>query len=80
MSQRASSTRSRRRFDSIEQSAYLNLWRTYDLLKSFEDRLFGQHDLSAQQYKTPAVAQGGSSDACPHAGTGEPLDLQEHPT
>jgi DNA-binding MarR family transcriptional regulator len=52
MSQRASSTRSRRRFDSIEQSAYLNLWRTYDLLKSFEDRLFGQHDLSAQQYNT----------------------------
>lgn len=53
MSQRASSsTRSRRRFDSIEQAAFLNLWRTYDLLKSFEDRLFAEHDLSAQQYNT----------------------------
>ena len=41
---------SRRRFDSIEQAAYLNLWRTYDLLKSYEDRLFGTYDLSAQQY------------------------------
>ena len=48
----ASSTSSRRRFDSVEQAAYLNLWRTYDLLKAFEDRLFGEHDLSAQQYNT----------------------------
>jgi MarR family transcriptional regulator, organic hydroperoxide resistance regulator len=40
------------RFDSVEQAAYLNLWRTYDLLKAYEDRLFGEHDLSAQQYNT----------------------------
>lgn len=40
----------RKRFDSLEQAAYLNLWRTYDLLKSFEDRLFDEFDLSAQQY------------------------------
>ena len=49
MTKRASS---QRRFDSVEQAAYLNLWRTYDLLKAFEDRLFGEHDLSAQQYNT----------------------------
>lgn len=45
-------TVSRRKFDSIEQSAYLNLWRTYDLLKAHEDRLFSEYDLSAQQYNT----------------------------
>lgn len=38
------------RFDSLAQEAYLNLWRTYDRLKAFEDELFNQHDLSAQQY------------------------------
>ena len=42
----------RRRFDSVNQAAYLNLWRTYDLLKASEDRLFGAYDLSAQQYNT----------------------------
>ena len=48
----AKSASSKRRFDSVEQAAYLNLWRTYDLLKAYEDRLFGAHDLSAQQYNT----------------------------
>lgn len=51
-SRSSSSTRSRRRFDSIEQAAFLNLWRTYDLLKGFEDQLFAAHELSAQQYNT----------------------------
>ncbi len=37
-------------FDSPEQEAYLNLWRTYDRLRAYEDKLFGQHDLTAQQY------------------------------
>jgi DNA-binding MarR family transcriptional regulator len=46
------STRSKstRRFDSAEQEAFLNLWRTYDCLKAVEDELFGQYQLSAQQY------------------------------
>jgi DNA-binding MarR family transcriptional regulator len=39
-----------RRFDSPQQEAYLNLWRTYDRLRSIEDKLFSQHDLTAQQY------------------------------
>ena len=39
-----------RRFDSPEQEAYLNLWRTYDRLRAVEDELFGRHDLTAQQY------------------------------
>jgi DNA-binding MarR family transcriptional regulator len=39
-----------RSFDSSEQEVYLNLWRTYDRLREFEDELFAQHDLTAQQY------------------------------
>ena len=40
----------RRRFDSPEQEAYLNLWRTYDRLKHLEDELFSRFELTAQQY------------------------------
>jgi DNA-binding MarR family transcriptional regulator len=39
-----------RRFDSLQQEAFLNLWRTYDRLRQIEDDLFGKHDISAQQY------------------------------
>ncbi|MGD9644857.1 MAG: MarR family winged helix-turn-helix transcriptional regulator [Pirellulales bacterium] len=39
-----------RRFDSPQQQAYLNLWRTYDRLRAHEDALFGRVDLTAQQY------------------------------
>lgn len=38
------------RFDSLEQEAFLNLWRTYDRLRAMEEALFGQFDLSPQQY------------------------------
>lgn len=44
------STARRRRFDSLAQEVYLNLWRTYDRLCLLEDELFGRHDLTAQQY------------------------------
>jgi DNA-binding MarR family transcriptional regulator len=39
-----------RRFDSPQQEAYLNLWRTYDRLRMLEDELFQRHELTAQQY------------------------------
>ena len=39
-----------RRFDSLQQEAYLSLWRTYDRLRAFEDALFQQFDITAQQY------------------------------
>jgi DNA-binding MarR family transcriptional regulator len=42
--------RTSRRFDSLEQEAFLNLWRTYDRLRAAEDELFGQHDHTPQQY------------------------------
>ncbi len=38
------------RFDSPEQEAFLNLWRTYDCLKALEEELFTSFQLSAQQY------------------------------
>ena len=39
-----------RRFDSLEQEVYLNLWRTYDRLRALEEELFGHYDLTPQQY------------------------------
>jgi DNA-binding MarR family transcriptional regulator len=39
-----------RRFDSLEQEVYLNLWRTYDRLRAMEDEIFARFDLTAQQY------------------------------
>lgn len=39
-----------RTFDSPEQEVFLNLWRTYDRLRALEDALFGEYDLTAQQY------------------------------
>lgn len=36
--------------DSLEQEAYLHLWRTYDRLKGVEEDVFDRHGLSAQQY------------------------------
>jgi len=46
----ANAPRPRRTFDSLDQEVYLNLWRTYDLLKATEDALFARYDLTAQQY------------------------------
>src|ERR1041384_5385465 len=40
----------RRRFDSLEQEAFLGLWRTYDRLRALEDELFAEYDLTPQQY------------------------------
>jgi DNA-binding MarR family transcriptional regulator len=48
MATRAASTG--RRFDSLEQEAFLGLWRTYDRLRALEDELFAKHDLTPQQY------------------------------
>ena len=41
-----------RRFDSLEQEAFLNLWRTYDRLHVAEEELFNRYDLTPQQYNT----------------------------
>jgi DNA-binding MarR family transcriptional regulator len=47
-----------RHFDSREQEAFLNLWRTYDRLRALEDELFGRHGLTAQQYNVLRLLRG----------------------
>jgi hypothetical protein len=37
-------------FDSLEQEAYLQLWRTYDRLREIDERVFQRHGITAQQY------------------------------
>jgi len=54
-----------RRFDSPEQEAFLNLWRTYDLLKLLEDELFGRYDLTAQQYNALRLLKAAYPDKLP---------------
>lgn len=39
-----------RRFDTLEQEAFLGLWRTYDRLRALEDELFAAYELTPQQY------------------------------
>jgi hypothetical protein len=41
-------TRTPKRFDSLEQEAFPGLWRTYDRLKALEDELFARYDLAPQ--------------------------------
>jgi DNA-binding MarR family transcriptional regulator len=50
MSTGKGAARGGRRFDSPEQEAFLNLWRTYDRLRALEDELFAGFDLTPQQY------------------------------
>src|SRR5260370_19481749 len=47
-----------RHFDSPEQEAFLNLWRTYDRLRAYEDELFGRWDLTPQQYNALRLLRG----------------------
>ncbi|MBI3838804.1 MAG: MarR family transcriptional regulator [Planctomycetia bacterium] len=50
-----------RRFDSLEQEAFLNLWRTYDRLHIAEEELFGRYDLTPQQYNALRLLRGEGS-------------------
>ena len=54
-----------RRFDSSEQEAFLNLWRTYDRLKALEDELFARYELTAQQYNALRLLRGGDPGKLP---------------
>jgi DNA-binding MarR family transcriptional regulator len=47
-----------RHFDSLEQQAFLGMWRTYDRLRALEDELFGAHQLTAQQYNVLRLLRG----------------------
>ena len=48
--QSSSPARRSQRFDSLEQEAYLNIWRTYDRLRAAEEVLFEKFGLTPQQY------------------------------
>jgi DNA-binding MarR family transcriptional regulator len=62
-----------RRFDSLEQEAFLNLWRTYDRLRAAEDELFGRYDLTPQQYNALRLLRGVHPAALPTLGLAERL-------
>jgi DNA-binding MarR family transcriptional regulator len=47
-----------RRFDSPEQEAFLNLWRTYDRLHVLEEDLFARYELTPQQYNVLRLLRG----------------------
>src|SRR5437764_9573181 len=51
-----------RRFDSLEQEAFLGLWRTYDRLRALEEELFGRYDLTPQQYNALRLLAGQHPD------------------
>jgi DNA-binding MarR family transcriptional regulator len=55
----------RRRFDSLEQEVFLNLWRTYDRLRILEEELFGAHDLTPQQYNALRLLRSEHPEAVP---------------
>jgi DNA-binding MarR family transcriptional regulator len=50
-------TTKKRKFDSIQQEAYLSLWRTYDRLKAIEDQLFAHWEITPQQYNVLRLLQ-----------------------
>ena len=64
-SRQTTSPATARRFDSPEQEAYLALWRTYDRLRAFEDDLFGQFELTAQQYNLLRLLAADHPEAVP---------------
>jgi len=65
--------RRRQRFDSPEQEAFLNLWRTYDRLRSLEDELFGRFDLTAQQYNALRLLRAAHPERVPTLSLGSRL-------
>jgi DNA-binding MarR family transcriptional regulator len=60
-------------FDSAVQEVFLQLWRTYDRLKSLEDELFGQHQLSAQQYNALRLLKSARPGSMPTLALGRRL-------
>lgn len=60
-------------FDSPEQEAYLQLWRTYDRLREIEEQLFGEHQLTAQQYNALRVLQSLKGEPMPTSALGARL-------
>jgi DNA-binding MarR family transcriptional regulator len=66
-------TAKKSRFDSLQQEAYLSLWRTYDRLKSVEEEMFSSVDLSAQQYNTLRLLEAVHPGTMPTSSLGNKL-------
>lgn len=64
---------SKSRFDTLQQEAYLSLWRTYDRLKSVEDEMFAQFELSAQQYNSLRLLEAVHPSTMPTSALGNKL-------
>jgi DNA-binding MarR family transcriptional regulator len=73
MASRAVTKRSTRRFDSPQQEAFLALWRTYDRLRTLEDELFTQFDLTPQQYNALRLLRAEHPDPLPTLALAERL-------
>jgi len=56
---------STRKFDSVQQEAYLAIWRTYDRLRAIEEALFSEWNLSAQQYNVLRILESSNPDKIP---------------
>jgi len=53
----------RPKFDSLQQEAFLELWRSYDCLKAEEDLVFGEFAISSQQYNALRLLKAAAPDA-----------------
>jgi len=53
------------KFDSAAQEVYLGLWRTYDRLRTLEDRMFAERNLTAQQYNVLRLLRAAHPEAVP---------------
>lgn len=54
-----------RKFDSLEQEAYLAIWRTFDRLRVYDEALFAEWGLTAQQYNVLRLLRAASPEAVP---------------
>jgi DNA-binding MarR family transcriptional regulator len=55
----------KRHFDSPQQEAFLNLWRTYDRMRLLEEQLFDGYDLTPQQYNALRLLKAAHPDSIP---------------
>lgn len=70
---RTSAKRTSKLFDSPEQEAYLQLWRTYDRLREIEEQVFGKYQLTAQQYNALRVLKSLKGEPVPTSSLGSRL-------
>ena len=70
---KSATARRSKKFDSLEQEAYLQLWRTYDRLKELEDRAFERYELSAQQYNALRILRSVRPGTMPTSAIGAKL-------